>query len=64
MMYLTTLLLPFIRMTISGLRDRFHDQRNLKIFYKKFKKEPILMGCYIKRHKRSFYVTNSRLLLS
>ena len=64
MTFSTSLLLPFLRVTFSGLLDTFHGQRNLKIFYKKLKKEPILSGYYINRYKRFFYVTNSGLFLS
>ena len=38
----TTLLLQLITVTFFGLLDKFCGQRNLKIFYKKNRKEPIL----------------------
>ena len=61
--FLKTLLLPIITVTFSRLRDKFHGQINLQIFFKKFKKKPIVFGYCIKRYKRFFYVTNSGLLL-
>ena len=61
--FLKTLLLPIITVTFSKLRDKFHGQRNLQIFFKKLKKKTIVFGYCIKRYKRFFYVTNSGLLL-
>ena len=48
MTFSTTLLLPLIKVTFSGLLDKFHSQGNLQIFHEKLKKEPNLQGYFIK----------------
>ena len=48
-MFETILLLQFITVTFSGLLDKFYSQGNLKIFYKKLKKERILLSHYMKK---------------